>query len=344
MRLIKGESFRDAIERFHKDDQPGRDPGERSLAFRELLRRYTDVCNAVAYAHSKGVLHRDLKPDNVMLGPFGETLVIDWGLAKVLGRPTAETTAGGSVLQGTQTQHIGETGIAGTPGYMSPEQVEARHEELGPATDIYSLGAILYTLLTGQPSVRGKFEHVAGRIVRGDFPAPRQVKPGVPPALEAVCLKAMASQPADRYSSANAVAAEVEHWLADEPVTAHREPLTARVRRWTRRHRALVTSAAVLLVTATAALAVGLALVEAERNRTANARDDERRAKEAEQKANADLTALARETKLTGDLETANASLKTALARDEAQGRSPDGPGQVAVGGEERDRTTQTGA
>ncbi len=230
MRLIKGESFRDAIDRFHRDEKPGRDPGERSLAFRELLRRFTDVCNAVAYAHSKGVLHRDLKPDNAMLGPFGETLVIDWGLAKVLGRPTTETNTGGSVLQGSQLQHFGETGIAGSPGYMSPEQVEARHEELGPATDIYSLGAILYTLLAGQPSVLGKFEHVAGRIVSGDFPPPSRVKQSVPAALEAVCLKAMALKPADRYPSAKEVAAEVDHWLADEPVTAYREPLTVRVR------------------------------------------------------------------------------------------------------------------
>ncbi len=109
----------------------------------------------------------------------------------------------------------------------------------------------------------------------------------------------------------------MDHWLADEPVTAYREPLTVRLRRWGRRNRVTVAAAAALVLTATAALAVGLVVVNAEKNLTADARDDERRAKEAEQKANADLTAaLARETKLKGDLETANAGLKTALARE----------------------------
>ena len=88
MRFIRGDSLKEAIEQFHRaDGQPGRDPGERALALRQLLRRFVDVCNAIAYAHSRGVLHRDLKPGNVMLGPYGETLVVDWGLAKPIGRP-----------------------------------------------------------------------------------------------------------------------------------------------------------------------------------------------------------------------------------------------------------------
>ena len=116
MRLIKGETLKDAIDRFHDADRLGRDLGERSLAFRALLRRFIDVCNAVAYAHSNGVLHRDLKPANIMLGPFGETLVIDWGLAKVLGRATADTVEAGILLSGTKTPLPGGTGLAGMPG------------------------------------------------------------------------------------------------------------------------------------------------------------------------------------------------------------------------------------
>ena len=87
MRFIQGDSLKEAIARFHAADGPSRDPGERTLALRKLLRRFLDVCNAIDYAHSRGVLHRDLKPGNVMLGKYGETLVVDWGLAKAIGRP-----------------------------------------------------------------------------------------------------------------------------------------------------------------------------------------------------------------------------------------------------------------
>jgi tetratricopeptide (TPR) repeat protein/tRNA A-37 threonylcarbamoyl transferase component Bud32 len=269
MRLIKGETLKEAIERFHKADTPGRDPGERSLAFRELLRRFVDVCNAVAYAHSKGVLHRDLKPANVMLGPFGETLVIDWGLAKVLGRPTADWTEGVSLLQSTQATLANATGLAGTPGYMSPEQADGGLAELTPASDVYSLGVILYELLAGHGPFKGAaLGETLSRQRRGAFTPPRRVKASVPAALEAVCLKAMALQPEDRYGSAKDLAADVDHWLGDEPVTAYPEPLTARLRRWGRRHRATVGGLAALLVSLTAALAVGLALVRAEEGRT----------------------------------------------------------------------------
>src|SRR5262249_22631671 len=146
------ESLQQAIERFHRGDRTT--PGEEAVAFRGLLRRFIDVCNAVAYAHSRGVIHRDLKPANILLGPYGETLVIDWGLAKVIGRPEdAVPTAEGSVhlspAAGSTATQAGS--VAGTPAFMSPEQAEGRVEGLTPATDVYSLGALLYALLTGRP-------------------------------------------------------------------------------------------------------------------------------------------------------------------------------------------------
>ena len=112
----------------------------------------------------------------------------------------------------------------GTPAYMSPEQAAGRLDQLGPASDVYSLGATLYCLLTGQPPLEGDVGEVLRRAQRGEFPPPRQVNPSVPAALEAVCLKAMAMKPEDRYASPRALADDVERWLADEPVSAYREP------------------------------------------------------------------------------------------------------------------------
>jgi serine/threonine-protein kinase len=272
MRFIRGDSLETAITRFHLDDRPGRNPGERALALRQLLGRFVDVCDAIGYAHSRGVLHRDLKPGNIMLGKYGETLVVDWGLAKPLGAdekltgqsegPFQAGLSGGSVAT--------QMGAAvGTPQYMSPEQAAGRWDTVGPASDVYSLGATLYTLLTGKAAFEGSgVEEVLHKVGRGDFPPPRQVKPQVPPALEAVCLKAMALKPEDRYPSPRALADDLEHWLADEPVLVHRDPPLARAARWARRHRTLVAGLAGLLVTALVALAVSTVLIAAEQRRT----------------------------------------------------------------------------
>jgi eukaryotic-like serine/threonine-protein kinase len=253
MRFIKGDSLKDAIDRFHQADAALRDPGERSLALRQLLRRFIDVCNAIAYAHSRGVIHRDLKPQNIMLGPYGETLVVDWGLAKSLGRRDAAAGPVEATWLPTRSTDSGLTqmgSVFGTPGYMSPEQAAGNLQELGPATDIYSLGATLYCLLTGKPPIHDDDVVLAlARVQRGEFPPPRQVKPLVSAALEAICLKALAKQPAERYPSARELARDVEHWLADEPVAAHRERWWQRAARWARHHQAAMAAgtAAVLV-------------------------------------------------------------------------------------------------
>jgi serine/threonine-protein kinase len=288
MRFVKGDNLHQAIKRFYGATASGgrqppdsgeksrvadapRSPRYDSLDFRKLLRRFIDVCNSVAYAHGRGVLHRDLKPGNVMLGKYGETLVVDWGLAKAFAEtvevgvseaPVKPRSAGQSTA--TQMGHV-----LGTPAYLSPEQAAGRLDQLGPATDIYSLGATLYDLLTGQaPHPAGDLDSVQ----KSDFPRPREVKPRVPPALEAVCLKAMARRPADRYPTALALAEDVDHWLADEPVTAWREPWGVRAWRWVRRHRTLVTAGGVGL----ALLAAGLGALAWQEKRAAAAITDQR--------------------------------------------------------------------
>jgi serine/threonine protein kinase/tetratricopeptide (TPR) repeat protein len=256
MRFIRGDSLKDAISRFHEAEKdPGRDPGQSTLELRNLLGRFIDVCDAVAYAHSRGVLHRDLKPGNIMLGKYGETLVVDWGLARAIDVAEPERSVQRSELplkpaSGSAAERTQSGSEVGTPAYMSPEQAWGRLDQLGPWSDVYCLGATLYHLLTGHSPYAG--EHVGEiiqRVQTGKVPRPRSINPRLAPALEAICLKAMALRPYDRYGSPLELAGDLTKWLADEPVSAYREPIMARLRRSARRHRTLVaTSTAVVLV------------------------------------------------------------------------------------------------
>jgi serine/threonine protein kinase len=217
-----------------------------------------------------------LKPQNVMLGKFGETIVVDWGLAKVVGRTgedssplTEETLRPVGDTSGDQT----EMGAAvGTPAYMSPEQAAGRWDVIDPRSDVYGLGAVLYALLTGKPPLqKGNWPEMQQRIQRGDFPRPRQLKPDVPRPLEAVCLRAMALDPPARYNSAGALAGDVERWLADEPVSVYREPFPQRVGRWAQRNKPLVSGLLAVLVTAVIALSTSTWIISQEKAETERA-------------------------------------------------------------------------
>lgn len=275
MRFIRGDSLKNAIERFHRaDESAGRDPTERSLALRDLLQRFLDVCDAIAYAHQRGVLHRDLKPGNVMVGRYGETLVVDWGLAKVLDRPEAPDDGEALRPPSASGSELTLQGPIGTLQFMSPEQAQERHERLGKASDVYGLGATLYALLTGKPP-RTTTDRVAllAQAQRGEFTPPRVANPRVPAPLAAICERAMAPEPDRRYGSAEALADDVKHWLADEPVSAWSEPALARFGRWARRHRTLVAGLGAALVVAVAALSAGLAVLGRKNEELRVARD-----------------------------------------------------------------------
>ena len=176
MRFIRGDSLKDAIAAFHADASLEADPGRRSLELRKLLRRFLDVCNAIEYAHQRGVLHRDLKPGNVMVGKYGETLVVDWGLAKAVGRSDPGAAIGERTLVPSSSSGVAETlpgSVVGTPAYMSPEQAAGDLDRLGPRSDVYSLGAMLYCLLTGKPPFHGDdLGAMLKAVQRGEFPSP----------------------------------------------------------------------------------------------------------------------------------------------------------------------------
>jgi tetratricopeptide (TPR) repeat protein len=283
MRFVRGRTLAGAVAAYHER----RDRGKVGpLELRELLTAFVGVCNAVAYAHSRGVLHRDLKPQNVVLGDYGEVIVLDWGLAKVMDSPDDEAPP-------LQVAGEGETGatvqgqVLGTPAYMAPEQAEGRLDQLGPASDVYGLGAILYEVLTGRPPFGGDDTlTVLQRVIHEPPARPRSLGKGPPPALEAVCLKALAKQPAARYATAKELAAEVQRWLADEPVTAYRDPLLTRARRWAARNRTLVSAAAVLLVTGVLGLSVGAVLLNRANAATERQRAEAVRARERAEAVN----------------------------------------------------------
>jgi len=229
---------------------------------KDRLRKFQAVCEAVAFAHAHGVIHRDLKPANIMIGSFGEVLVLDWGVAKIVaGQRSAQGLSEADTLSllgqihtefakaqprstlgadasnaATDTAH---GTIIGTPLYMSPEQSRGEIAQLDERSDVYSLGAILYFLLTGQApgAVSGGHELIQDALT---LRRPRELNAKVSKAAEAVCLKAMARASDERYASAGALVTEVAGLIDDEPVTAYRENAFERCARWLGKNRFLV--------------------------------------------------------------------------------------------------------
>jgi len=241
MRFVQGETLRTVIRDFHvshsKQDWS-------SLDGIRILRSFVTVCETIAYAHSKNVIHRDLKSSNVMIGAFGETLVLDWGLAKLLTDPEDPSSDLAQRTSGTLKPQLGPLGATlsgatlGTVGFMSPEQARGDWANVKPASDIFSLGAILYQILTNQAPYQGDGALASARDC-AHLP-PKAIAPSTPKPLAAVCMKAMQADPSQRYNTALELKNDIELYLADEPVSARRESIYERLQRTLRRHRVAV--------------------------------------------------------------------------------------------------------
>jgi len=290
MRYFKGKKLTEAIREYHAI--PRSEPGKRREKLVELLQSFQAACLAVEYAHHRGVLHCDLKPDNIMVGPYGETLVIDWGLVSVASaanhQPSTLAPAGlGEPDSGKYSPSSGaHTGlherqgglrhsVGGTLPYMPPEQLQASKtkqiEQITCATDVFLLGATLYHLLTNRPPFLPKNKNresasdLYDRISRAECLSPRAINPEIPKAFESIVKKAMRANPKERYQSPRELVDDLRRWLADEPTIAHPEGVAGKAGRWIRRNRKLISTTAISLF---GAFLIGGLLIFWEQQRT----------------------------------------------------------------------------
>ncbi|MEZ4464337.1 MAG: serine/threonine-protein kinase [bacterium] len=211
MKRIEGRTLRDIIE----DLRDGVPETVKAFGRVRLLTIFARICRTIAYAHSRGVMHRDLKPDNMMLGEFGEVTVMDWGLAKPFEAPERPSGAVRRVTRGRFSTQAGD--VTGTPHYMAPEQAVGDVEALGSHTDVYSLGAVLYEILTHRPPFRGKnFRQILAQVLTRPPlpPSKRAPENAVPRRLEEICMRCLAKHPDERFQSAADVVEALDQYMA----------------------------------------------------------------------------------------------------------------------------------
>jgi eukaryotic-like serine/threonine-protein kinase len=232
MKLVRGRTLADALKTC--SSMPER---------LKLLHHFVDLCNAVAYAHSRGVVHRDIKPENVMLGEFGETVVLDWGLAKVEGKKDIQgrdIEREMSLFQDAATGKTVDGTAIGTPAYMSPEQADGAISDIDHKSDIWSLGAVLYELLTGKPPFDGITPYeIIGKVMTEEVVFPLEKQDEIPAELKAVTLKALSRPKADRYDRAELLAEEINAFMSGGRIEAYEYSAFELLKSFVSRHKAV---------------------------------------------------------------------------------------------------------
>jgi serine/threonine protein kinase len=267
MRLLEGQTLKDAIQELHSNT----DAANFEQRQRELIRSLTDVCEAISYAHDQRVIHRDLKPANILLGDYGETVVVDWGLARnerVAAEPLATSDDSGSAVE--QQTKLGH--VLGTPEYMSPEQAAGDPAEIGRPSDVYALGAVLYCILTGSAPHQTETGLTHQRIEQArqaKHPTARERNDSVPLSLDAICTRAMQVDPESRYATPGELASELNNWLSDLPVEARPDTKLESAARFLRKHRRWSAAAVLALLCVSIGSTFAASVINGQRNELA---------------------------------------------------------------------------
>ncbi|HEV8176185.1 MAG TPA: serine/threonine-protein kinase, partial [Gemmatimonadales bacterium] len=262
MKFVHGQTLKEVIADYHAGktkiaepvgatakngatSDPKSGAASREVEWLRLLNIFLDLCQTMAYAHSKRVIHRDIKPENVMVGAYGETLVLDWGLAKVVGTPDSPDTSEEGIRQSASVLGTVAGTVKGSPFYFAPEVAAGKVNEVDMVSDVYLLGGTLYQILTGHsPREATTITELIDMAKNKQPEAPRKLDPTIPKPLQAICMKALALRKEDRYQSAAALAEDMQRYLAGEPVTAYQENAWERAWRWIKRHRRTLGQAA----------------------------------------------------------------------------------------------------